>query len=119
MMKKEDIKIMVQKHPAIFSGMSNWKTPGPDGVQGFWFIRMTNLHDQLAKYLQVCLSTAIVLLWMKKGITVLIMKDSKKGGVASNYRSIACLHIMWKTLTGITEDEIYGHLTRISLLQNE
>ena len=56
---------------------------------------------------------------MTKGITVLIMKDSKKGGVASNYRSIACLRIMWKTLTGIIEDEIYGHLARSSLLQNE
>ena len=99
--------------------MSNRKTPGPDGVQGFCSIRMTHLDDKLAKYLQVCLSNAIVLSWMTKGITVLIMKDSKKGGVASNYRSIACLHIMWKTLTGITEDEIYGHLARISLLQNE
>ena len=29
--------------------MSNWKALGPDGVQGFWFKRMTNLHDRLAK----------------------------------------------------------------------
>ena len=56
---------------------------------------------------------------MTKGITALIMKDSKKGGIASYYRSIACLRITWKTLTGIIEDEIYGHLARSSLLQNE
>ena len=41
------------------SAMSNWKTPGPDGVQGFWFIRMANLHDQLAKYLEVCVCVYI------------------------------------------------------------
>ena len=50
---------------------------------------------------------------------MLMMKASKKGGIASNYRPIACLPIMWKSLTGITEDEIYGHLERINLLQNE
>ena len=47
------------------------------------------------------------------------MKDSKKGGVTSTYRPIACLPIMWKLLTGIIGDEIYGHLERSSLLQNE
>ena len=52
---------------------------------------------------------------MTKVKTVLIMKDSKKGGVARNYRPIACLPIMWKLLTGIIGDEIYGHLERSSL----
>ena len=56
---------------------------------------------------------------MTKGRTVLIMKDIKKGGVASNLRLILCLPIRWKLLTGIKGDEISGHLERSSLLQNE
>lgn len=57
--------------------MQTWKTPGPDVVQGFWLKKMTNLHDQLAKHLQACLNTGIVRLWITKGRTVLIMKESQ------------------------------------------
>ena len=99
--------------------MSNWKASGPHDVQGFWFKRMVNLHDRLPKHLQSCLNTSTVTSWMANGRTVLIMKESKKGSVASNYRPIASLSIMWKLLTGIIGDEIYSHLERSSLLQNE
>ena len=40
------------------------------------------------------------------GRTVLIMKDSKKGGVAINFRPIASLPIVWLLLTGITGNKI-------------
>ena len=102
--KQKDIMITVESIWKYVSGMSNWKALGPDGVQGFWFKRMTDLHDRLAKHLQACLNTGIVPSWITKGRTVLIMKDSKKGGVTSNYRSIACLPILWKLLTGIIGD---------------
>ena len=46
--KQKDITITVESIRKCVSGMSNWKVPGPDGVQGFWFKRMTNLHDRLA-----------------------------------------------------------------------
>ena len=80
--------------------MSNWKTPGPDGVLAFCFKKIRNLNDRLAKHLQACLNT-VVPPWMTKGRTVLMMKDNKKGRVASNDRPIACLPIMWKLLTGV------------------
>ena len=115
----KDIMITVESIRKCVSGMSNWKVPGPDGVQGFWFKRMADLHDRLVKHLQACLNTGIVPSWMTKGRTVLIMKDCKKGGVTGNYRPIACLPIMWKLLTRINGDEIYGHLERSGLLQNE
>ena len=63
--------------------MSNWKASGPHDVQGFWFKRMAILYDQLAKHLQSCLNTGTVISWMTNGRTVLIMKESKKGRVAS------------------------------------
>ena len=93
----------------------DWKAPGPDGVQ-FWFNKMKNLPDRLAKHLQACLSTGILLQWMTKDRAVLIIKDSKKFGVESNYRPVGCLPIIWKLLTGINGNEIYGHLERSSLL---
>ena len=47
---QKDTMITVESIPKCVSGMSDWKTPGPDDVQGFWFKRMTNLHDRLAKH---------------------------------------------------------------------
>ena len=76
--------------------LSNWKAPGPDGVVGFWFKKLTALHRIMAQKLQI---------WMVKGRMVLIQKDRAKGTVASNYRPIACLPIMWKLLTGMIAEK--------------
>ena len=99
--------------------LSNWKAPGPDGVMGFWFKKMTALHQAIAVGLEVCLENGKVPDWMVKGRTVLIQKDSAKGTVASNYRPIACLPLMWKLLTGIFAEEIYDHLKDNNLLPDE
>ena len=36
--------------------ISNWKTPGHDGIHGFWFKKFTFIHDRVAlkikRYLQ-------------------------------------------------------------------
>ena len=45
---------------------------------------------------------------MTKGRTVLIQKDKSKGNEASNYSPITCLPLIWKLLTEIIADEIYG-----------
>ena len=37
-------------------------------------------------------------------------KDKSKGNVASNYRTITCLPIMWKILTGIISERLYKYL---------
>ena len=102
--KQGNIKITVESMRKRVSGMLNWKAPGPDGVQGFWFKKLTNLHDWVTKHSQACLNTGIEPPWVTKGRIQLIMKDIKKGGVASSYRPIACLTIMWKILTGINGD---------------
>ena len=47
---------------------------------------------------------------LTSGRTSLLQKDKSKGNVASNYRSITCLPLMWKLLTGVIADQIYAHL---------
>ena len=59
--------------------VSNWKTPGHDGIHGFWFKKFTSIHDRLALEMNKCLQTAHVLEWMTKGKTTLIQKDPNKG----------------------------------------
>ena len=46
-------------------------------------------------------------------------KDKSKGNVASNYRPITYLPLMWKLLTGVIADQIYTHLDPEKLLLEE
>ena len=48
--------------------------------------------------------------WLTKGKTAVLQKDKSKGNIASNYKPITYLPLMWKLLSGITADQIYGHL---------
>ena len=49
----------------------------------------------------------------------MFQKDKSKDNVASNYRSITCLPLMWKLLTGVIADQIYAHLDEEKLLPEE
>ena len=35
--------------------ISNWKTPGQDGIHGFWFKKFTSVHDRLVLEMNRCL----------------------------------------------------------------
>ena len=49
----------------------------------------------------------------------MLQKDKSKGNVASNCRSITCLALMWKLLTGVIADQIYAHLDEEKLVPEE
>ena len=89
--------------------MTSWKAPGPDGVSGFWYKKLSKLHGKIAIKLQKILESGRVPTWLMIGATVLIMKDPKKGKVTSNHRPIAYLLLMWKLLTRIFVEKICNH----------
>ena len=62
------------------------------------------------------LDSGFVPSWLTKGRTALLQKDKSKGNIASNYRPITCLPLMWKLLLGVIADQIYGHLNQQKLL---
>ena len=43
------IKEQVKKIP-------NWKSPGPDGVQGYWLKKLTALYEHIAKQMDNTIS---------------------------------------------------------------
>ena len=53
---------------------------------------------------------------LTKGRAALVQKDKSKGNIASNYRPITCLPLMWKLLSNVIPDQIYGHLDQQKLL---
>ena len=56
---------------------------------------------------------------MVKGRTVLIQKDHAQETVASNYRPIACLLLMWKLVIEILAEKLYGDLQGNRFFQDE
>ena len=62
------------------------------------------LHERVRLQLKECLDSGFVSSWMTRGRTSLLQRDKSKGNVASNYRPITCLPLMWKLLTGVIAD---------------
>ena len=93
--------------------MPNWKSPGKDGVQGYWIKNLSNLHARISDQLNSILTgTDDLPEWLTHGKTVLCQKDPRKGNSVENYRPITCLPMMWKLLTGIIAEDMYGYLER-------
>ena len=97
----------------------NWKTPGHDGIHGFWFKKFTSIHSRLAQEMNRCLQGAQVPEWMTKGKTTLIQKDPSKGTAPNNYGPITCLPMIWKILTAQIREKIYYLLTSRGLFPDE
>ena len=81
--------------------MANWKAPGPDVVHGYWIKMFVSMQERIGFHLQSCITRGEVPDWMTTGWTVLLLKDKSKENEVSNYRSITCLPLIWKLLTGI------------------
>ena len=99
--------------------MPDWKFPGPDLLQGFWLKNFSSLHGRVISRLKECLDSGFVPSWLTKGRTALLQKDKGKGHIARNYRPISCLPLMWKLLSAVIADQIYGHLDQQKLSPEE
>ena len=114
-----DIVVKIEDVVKKIKGMFNWKVPGLDGEQGYWFKAFDCLHEPIVNALQKCVVEGDVPEWMVSGRTMSIQKDPTKGTKASNYRPIACLPLIWKLLSGIFADRVYAHLLDNQLLPEE
>ena len=90
--------------------MPNWKSLGPDLVQGFWLKNFSSLDGRVRSQLKECLGCGFAPSSLTKGKTALLQKNKIKGNIASNYRPITFLPLMWKLLSGVIADQIYGYL---------
>ena len=102
--KQEKIDITTGNLKKILVRIPNWKSPCPDLVQEFWLKSFTGLHERVRLQLRECLDSGFVPSWLTRGRTSLLQKAKSKGNLASNYRPITCLPLMWKLLTGVIAD---------------
>ena len=99
--------------------MPNWNSPGPELLQGFQLTNFSSLHERVRLQLKERLDSGFLPSWLTRGRTSLLQRDNSKGNVASNYRPITCLPLIWKLLTGVIADQIYAHLDQEKLLPEE
>ena len=59
-------KIHIELLKKTLKKISNWKTPGHDGIHGSWFNKFTSIHDRLVLEMNRCLQDAQVPAWMTK-----------------------------------------------------
>ena len=117
--KQPSINISKPKLVARVKRMSNWTSPGPDGVHNYWLKHLSSLHGRIADQLNVCLHEHNIPHWMTTGNTYLLLKDPAKGTVPSNYRPITCLPGMWKLLSGMIAEDVYHHMSSNNLFAEE
>ena len=99
--------------------MANWKTPGFDGVHGYWIKMLVSMQERITCHMLSCISRGEVPDWTKTGGAVLLMKDKSKRNQVSNDNPITCLPLIWKLFIGIEADEIYNNLEKNDLLLEE
>ena len=110
-MKQNNMNITTEMRKEQVQKMLNWKSSGPDGVQGCWLKKLTALHKCIAKQMDNITSNREgIPKSMKLGKTVLCQKDPGKGNAVDNYRPNSCLSLMQKLMTGIIAESIYNFL---------
>ena len=57
-----------------------------------WF---SSFHERVRLQLKECLDSGFEPSWLTRGRTSLLQKDKSKGNVASNYRQITCLPLVF------------------------
>ena len=68
--KDNDITITKNDLVKQLGRTASWKSPGPDGIHGYWYKNFYSLHDTLYKQLEECLQMQQIPEWMTIGRTV-------------------------------------------------
>ena len=113
---QDNIHIETKKVRKQIRKMPNWKSPGPDGVQGYWIKNLGNLHNSIALQLDRCLQENNLPKWMVTGKTLLFIKGIQKGKLVSIFRPTTCLPLIWKLRTDILAEELDEHLEKTNSL---
>ena len=89
--KQEKVDITRGSLKKILRRMPNWKSPGPDLVQGFWLKNFSSLHERVRFKLKERLDSGFLPSWFTRGRTSLLQKDKNKGNEAINCGPRTCL----------------------------
>lgn len=97
----------------------NWKAPGSDNIQNFWYKKFTSLHSILYNHINDFVSQPHTMPeFITEGKTYLIPKG-KISDKPEQYRPITCLQTMYKLITSCLTEIIYEHISSKNILTEE
>jgi hypothetical protein len=97
----------------------NWKTPGIDNIQNYWYKYLPATHSKFAELLHKHITENLNLPpFFTTGITYLKPKSTDTRN-PSKYRPITCLPTIYKILTSIIANKINNHLTQHNIITEE
>ena len=94
-------------------GSKNFAAPGPDGINNFWWKKLTCTHHHLARIFNAWLNgEQQIPSWVVEGRTVLIPKSGDLSN-PKNYRPITCLNACYKVFTRILYMRVLQAVERV------
>lgn len=115
----EESNFTINDIRAVVGKLHNWKAPGPDGVQNFWWKNLDAVHPFLTSTInQILNNPANTPDFITQGITYMKAKteDTSK---PQNFRPITCLNTIYKIITSLITNKINIHVEDNELLTEE
>jgi len=101
----------------ILRNVPQWRSPGIDGVHGYWWKHLTCVHPQLVRATQQVFNGCDELpAWMTMGKTTLLPKTTPPTDKPNDYRPITCLPIQYKIMTAAISKIMWRHINNHNIL---
>lgn len=98
---------------------SNWKSPGPDQIQNYWYKKLPVVHSTIARLVNSALEDPTQMPnFLTTGNTYLLPKDNNTAN-PSKYRPITCLPTLYKMITSVITAKIQRHLDKNNIMTEE
>jgi len=115
----EPVNISVDNIKEIVQSLGNWKAPGIDRIQAYWWKHLTSTHETLAtQFTEALQNPTLIPNYFTHGITYMLPKSNNTED-PKNFRPITCLPVIYKIFTSAVEKAISRHLKRHSVLARE